>query len=355
MKILDVYLAKYFLKFFLIVLAVPGILFSFFELLSQLESVGQGTYSTGNAVQFVLLTLPGRLQDLMPMTVLLAGIIALGMLADRHELLAMEASGISVSRISAPVLATCLVLMFVSAAAGEIVIPSLEQKARNMRFQAISGGSNVTPVKQGFWARFHNSFIHTESVGENGTVAGISIFKYNDQAQMKAFIHAESARILSDRWVLKNVTRKIIRGTEITTEVIPSLELRGFLSTEQVAALEVSPISLSTPELIQYISALEKSGQNPRHYKLALWQKLSLPLTTAAMALLSLTFVFGPVREIGAGLRITIGAFTGIALYFGQQLVTHIGTFLDLPAFVIALIPAAAVGSIAVMRLRKLV
>jgi len=354
MKILDVYIGKYFLKFFLIVLAVPGILFSFFELLSQLESVGHGAYSTGNAVWFVLLTLPGRLQDLMPMTVLLAGIIALGMLADRHELLSMEASGMSVLRISTPVLVTCLILMLISAGAGEMLIPQFEQKARNMRFHALSSG-NVTPVKQGFWARFHNSFIHTENVGEDGTAAGISIFRFNRNAQMKSFIHADIARISNEKWILNNVTQKTVRGTEITTHVLPFLELDGFLSTEQVKALEISPMALSTPELLQYISALEKSGQNAGHYKLALWQKISLPLTTAAMALLSLTFVFGPIREMGAGLRITVGAFAGIALYFGQQLVTHIGTFLGLPAFVTAMIPAVAVGMFAAVRMKRLI
>ena len=353
MKTLDIYIGRHFLKFFFIVLAVPGILFSFFELLSQLESVGRGTYSINDAVRFVLLTLPGRLQDLMPMTVLLAGIISLGMLADRHELLAMEASGMSVSRISAPVLAACLFLMLVSVGAGEVIIPGLEQKARDLRFQALSGG-NVTPVRHGFWARSHDSFIHTESVSEQGTAEEISIFKFDEKTRIRAFIHAKSARISADRWILNDVQIKTIRGVEIKTEKVPSLELDAFLTSEQVSALEIPPVYLSTTELLQYISAIEKSGQNAEHYKLALWQKLSLPLTTAAMALLSLTFVFGPVREIGAGLRITVGAFAGIALYFGQQLVTHIGTFLDLPAFLTALIPAIAVGCLAALRLRRL-
>jgi len=355
MKTLDIYIGKQFLKFFFIVLAVPGILFSFFELLSQLESVGQGSYRIADAMIFVLLTLPGRLLDLMPMTVLLGGIISLGMLADRNELLAMEASGMSVFRISAPVMAACLLLMAVSSASGEIVIPGLEQKARNMRFQALSGGA-VKPVKHGFWARFQGSFVHVKSVGENGAATGIDIFGFDkNTTRMKIFLHAESAHILEDRWILKNVIRKSINGTEISTASLPSVSLEGFLNPGQVSALEFPPACLSIPELLQYINALEKSGQNARHYTLALWQKFSLPITTAAMALLSLTFVFGPVREMGAGLRITIGSFAGIALYFGQQLVTHIGTFVDLPSCIIAMTPAAAVGAMAAQRFRKLI
>ncbi len=354
MKILDLYIGRHFIKIFFVVMAIPGILFSFFELLSQLDAVGRGTYTTGDALLYVVLTLPGRLQELMPMTTLLGGIVALGMLADRSELLAMEASGISVFRISAPVMCVCLVLMLLSAVAGEVVVPGLEQEARALRFQALSGGG-VTPVRHGFWARFHDSFIHVESIGDHGTAAGIDIFEFDPDCRMQAFVHAESARILENAWVMKDCTKKTIKGIEIDTEHIDAFTLEGFLNPEQVSSLELPPERLSTPDLIQYIEALKKSGQNAEHYSLALWRKLSLPLTTAAMALLSLGFVFGSTREMGAGLRITVGSFVGIALYLGEQLVTQIGTFLDLPSFVVAMAPAAAVAALAAVRLKRIV
>ena len=352
MKILDLYIARYFFKFFFIVLAIPGILFSFFELVSQLESVGKGTYSVEDALAFVLLTLPGRLQDLLPMTVLLGGIISLGVLSDRSELLAMQASGISIRRISAPVMASCMVIMFFSLVAGETVVPGLEQKARNLRFQAFAGNA-VKPVRHGFWARFHDSFIHVENVGDNGTVSGVDIFEYDEMDRLRKVVHANSARIFKDRWILEDVIVKHMEGDKIRAEAMHSLVLNGFLNPEQVSALELPPTALSTLELLQYISALEKSGQSVRHYALALWKKFSLPFTTAAMALLSLTFVFGPVREMGAGLRMTAGSFVGIALYFGQQLVTDIGTFFDLPPFVIAFTPTVVVATMAILRLRR--
>ncbi len=354
MKILDLYIARYFFRFFFIVLAIPGILFSFFELLSQLESVGKGTYSVEDALMFVLLTLPGRLQDLLPMTVLLGGIISLGVLSDRNELLAMQASGISIQRISAPVMVSCVVIMSFSLIAGETVIPGLEQEARNLRFQALAGNA-VKPVRHGFWARFHDSFIHVEKVGDRGIVSGVDIFEYDRTDRLRKVVHASSAKIFKDRWILGDVIVKHMEGDRIRTEAMYSLVLNGFLNPEQVSALELPPTALSTMELIQYITALEKSGQSARHYTLALWKKFSLPFTTAAMALLSLTFVFGPVREMGAGLRITAGSFVGIALYLGQQLITNIGTFLDLPSSVVAFTPTVVVAAIATVRLRRLV
>ncbi len=351
MKTLDLYIAGFFFKAFIAVLAVPGVLFSFFELMSQLESVGRGSYTNFHALLYVFYTMPGRLSDLVPMAVLLAGIISLGALSDRHELVAMQASGMSVLRISMPVMSMCLVIMLISSLAGETMVPYLEKKARNMRFQKLSGRA-VTPISHGFWARFKGSIIHVENVVSDGTVSGIEIFEFERPGKLSRVIRAQSAEILKDRWVLNNVT-----STSMMTmkkHQVPEITLRDFLNPEQVSALELPPSSFTVPELMGYIEALEKSGQNPDHYSMALWRKLANPLTTAAMALLSLSFVFGSVREIGAGFRIVAGAFAGLALYFGQQLVINIGTYLALPPFLSVMIPVVIVWGLAGITWRNL-
>ena len=47
----------------------------------------------------------------MPISTLLGGLLALGMMADHGELVAMEASGVSTRRIGGAALATGMVLM----------------------------------------------------------------------------------------------------------------------------------------------------------------------------------------------------------------------------------------------------
>ena len=99
MKIIDLYIGKSFTRCFLLVLSILGFLFSFFEFILELDEVGKGHYQLNDALSYVLLTLPGRLLDLIPHSSLLGGIIALGLLADKNELVAMNAGGISVRRI----------------------------------------------------------------------------------------------------------------------------------------------------------------------------------------------------------------------------------------------------------------
>ena len=108
MKLLDFYIGSRFLKCFLLVIIILAAVFSLIEFLSQLDDVGKGMYRLGDALIFVAFSLPRCLIDLMPVSAMLGGTIALGLLADHRELLAMQVAGISETRICLAVFATLI-------------------------------------------------------------------------------------------------------------------------------------------------------------------------------------------------------------------------------------------------------
>src|SRR5512139_1571166 len=104
MRILHRYIGTSFLGGFLLLLCILFSLFTFVELVTQLDNVGKRNFHAQDALFFVALTTPRRIFDLIPMSALLESVIALGILADRGELLAMQAAGVSVRRICGAVL-----------------------------------------------------------------------------------------------------------------------------------------------------------------------------------------------------------------------------------------------------------
>lgn len=104
LTIIDRHLGSTTVMGFLLVLGVLLTLFSFIELMSQINDIGKGSYQLIDAFLFVALTIPRRAVELMPVSMLLGSIVALGMLADHNELLAMQAGGVPVRRICAAVL-----------------------------------------------------------------------------------------------------------------------------------------------------------------------------------------------------------------------------------------------------------
>ncbi|RLC32642.1 MAG: LPS export ABC transporter permease LptG [Deltaproteobacteria bacterium] len=343
MKTLDIYIGTGFIRHFLIVLFILGFLFSFFEFLGQLDDIGTGSYQYSDALFFVIFTLPGRMLDLIPVSTLLGGIISLGLLADSNELLAMNVSGISVRRICWSVLAASAIPMFAWGILAEFVVPPLEQHARTRRVAALSG-ANIIFTKTGFWSRKKPFFIHVHKISAGGIPLDIDIFEWDSEGRLRVFTHARKAYIAKDRhWLLTNVEQKTIAGEEIITKNFPTLSLESLLSPEQMAIQEVPPESLSPSALYKYTRMLEKQGLNADQYQMVFWQKAATPISTAAMVLISLIFVFGPSRGITAGYRIMLGSIVGVALHFVNQIFAHIGLLLGINAAVVTLTPVAVV------------
>ena len=353
MKTLDRYIGVRFIQSFFLVIFILVSLFSFLEFVAQLDDIGKGSYQLLDVFAYIGLTIPRRVLDMVPMAALLGSIIALGMLADKGELIVMRASGLSVQRICFSVLATGALLMLATGILEEYVAPPMEQHARLSRSLAISD-TGILLTKDGFWARQGNSFIHVGKTLAGGIATGLDVYEGDKEGGLRAFIHAREADIHNNkRWVLKDIQKKVIEDQRITTHNLPTMALESFLSTEQVNILELPPDSLSPSDLYQYNQALRQRGQNADTYVLALWQKLAVPLTTGAMVLLALPFVFGPPRGTTIGLRITVGAMVGIGFYLANQIIGYVGLLLELHPAITTLAPVAAILWIALWRLRQ--
>ena len=136
---------------------------------------------------------------------------------------------------------------------------------------------------------------------------------------------------------------------------MPQLVLSGLLTSKQAAVLALPPQTLSLSELYSIIANLQKREQNPGRYRLALWQKLSLPVMTAAMIMISLPFVCGPTRSASLGWHIMVGAIIGVAFFFLNQILGYTGLILQISPFWTTLFPALAVLAGGIFLTRKTV
>ncbi len=355
MKTLDLHIGLSFLRSFLLIFAALVALFSLLELMTQLDDVGKGNYQVKDVVIFICLTLPRRMLELMPISTLLGSVVALGLLSDHGELLAMQAGGVSVRRICGSVFATGTILILLTGLLSEMIVPPLDQLARKKRALAVSG-TGFTLTKQGFWARRGNNYIHVGKTLADGVAANVDVFETDENGRLKIYMHAREAVIQNgNQWVLREITRKTFSDTGIETSYVSNLKLVSFLSSDQVEVLEIPADSLSAADLHRYTVALRESGQNPDRYALALWRKLGVPLTTGAMVLLSLPFVFGSNRRVTAGKRIMLGSLVGIVFYFADQVIVNIGLLLSINPIITAMTPVILISGAAGWKIRQVV
>ena len=112
-----------------------------------------------------MLNLPQQAFELMPISVLIGGLLGLGMLARGSELVVVRAAGVSVARIAVSAAVAGLLLAMVTALLGEVLAPPVQKFARQQK--AFSKFSDVSFAGSGSaWVKDGNTIISVhEQIG----------------------------------------------------------------------------------------------------------------------------------------------------------------------------------------------
>lgn len=352
MNIIYRYIASQVLIGLLIASAVLLPLFSFFDLLDQLDDVGKGTYRTKDAFFYTAMLLPRRFIQIAPFIALLGTVAALGKLAVNSELVALRVAGISPMRISLIPLAVGILLLVFIAILEQFVAPQLQQKAISYRAVALNQSAELGRGL-GIWTRNEQTILRIGDMHHARRAADIEILHLNNQGFLLAHTQAEFADLISDtQWLLSNVTIRTFPKNKILFTHQDSINWDSFLKPEDIATLTKPPESLSPIELYRHVGFLRATGQEADSYDLALWRKAGSAIMTIAMLLIAIPFIFGSIRA-GLGGKLVLAAIIGIVVYLLDQIIANAGLMFSLnPAF-IALFPGLTLTLFASLWLRR--
>lgn len=167
---------------------------------------------------YTLLSVPKDVQIFFPMAALLGALLGLGMLAQRSELVVMQASGFTRMQVALSVMKTAIPLVLLTMAIGEWVAPQGEQMARNYRAQAMYGGSLLS-TQQGLWAKDGNNFVYIERVKGDEELGGISIYAFNENRRLQSVRYAATAKFDPEHkvWRLSQVDESDLTNSKQIT------------------------------------------------------------------------------------------------------------------------------------------
>lgn len=352
MRIIDWYIGRILASTTFITLTVFVSVGGIIKFVEQMKAVGQGNYDLSHAALYVLYAVPRDIEVFFPMATLIGGLIGIGMMASNSELVVMQAAGLSRFDIIKSVMKTATVLIFISMAIGEWLAPSGEAAARQIRAQAISGGSLISS-KNGVWAKDGHYFLHIGEVEDQGSLKNIQLYRFNEQLKLDSWLSAASASYRNDAWQLKNVKETTVNKQNIITESFDEKSITSSLTPEKLGVVTVKPESLSLRGLINYLDYLNANNQDESRYLLAFWRKIIQPITVGVMLLVALSFIFGPLRSVSMGARIMMGVFTGILFYISNQVLGSLSLVYQFPPILGALLPSVIFVSIAMYFMRK--
>jgi lipopolysaccharide export system permease protein len=352
MQILDLYIGRIIASTTFLTLSVFVSLSSIIKFVEQMRSVGKGSYDLSHAALYVLYAMPTDVELFFPMSALIGGLIGVGMLATNSELVVMQASGLSRLDIVKSVMKSATVLIFVSMIMGEWIAPKGEAAARQVKAQAISGGSLISG-NGGTWAKDGDFFVHIKEIEDTGKLNGVQIYRFNEKLELASWLSAERAVFVQKSWLLTDVEETFITDKKVITNTSTNQQWSSSLTPEKLGVVMVKPEYLSIRGLVDYLDYLEVNQQDTSRYQLALWRKIVQPITLAVMLLVALSFIFGPLRSVSMGARIMMGVATGILFFIANQTFGSFSLVYQIPAIWGALMPSILFTAVALYFFKK--
>ena len=353
MTLLDLYLLRALVRggapVFLLLLS----LFGFVALAEQLEDVGKGAFGTLEAVRVTGFLLPRIALELLPVTCLLGAVVGLGTLGNQTELTAMRTGGLSVWRLSRPLLLLLFALAAAALVARQAIIPGFEGQAAYLRAQSFA---NTAKSGDAFWTRSKSSLVRIGGVAYGAMPQDLEIYELDPEGRVTQFTQATAADVLAPgEWLLRDVRRIRFRAAGIERSAQDRLRWRSDLSPEQVVALVRPDQALAPADLFRYIAHLDDNGLDAHRYRVLLWQQLGLAAGLVGMGLLGVPFVLGTMRTTSLGARVSLCALIGLGFHLLEQGVMQLGLLYRLSPVLTGLAPDLAVlaAALAIMRTRR--
>jgi lipopolysaccharide export system permease protein len=245
---------------FLVLLAFLA-LFAFFDLLGEVQDIGRGGYQLRHAFAFVLLRLPGRVYELMPIAVLIGTLYALSSLARHSEITVLRVSGLSSGALLRALFLVAGLFAVATFLIGEYVVPTAEREANQLRLKA-RGRMIGQDLRSGLWVKDERSFINVRVVLPDTRLRGIRIYEFDEDAKLHSLIEAsEGEYVAPDRWRLSDVLQTVLNAERADVQKLPELVWPSALNPDILAVLMVSPDRMSLHHLATYTKHLADNRQ----------------------------------------------------------------------------------------------
>ncbi len=351
-KILDLYIARTLLGTVAVTLSVLVGLSALIKFVEQLRRVGQGDYDMTLAGFYVLLSLPREVELFLPMATLLGALIGMGILAQSSELVVMQSAGLSRKSITFSAMKSIVLVIIAIMALGEWVTPQSEAKAKQLRSQALSGGSLLTGDSI-TWAKDGNDFVSIKQVVDQNTLRDISIYKFDDALSLTEIMRADQASFDDQNWRLTSVQTITLDTNQIKNNFVEDYIWQSSITPDKLGIVAIKPEALSISGLSEYVAYLDNNGQDSSRYELALWRKILQPFSVAVMLLLAMSFIFGPLRSVTMGARTIMGVLAGFGFFVSNEMFGQVALVFQLPPIVGAIFPSALFAAIATYLLKR--
>ena len=259
----------------------------------------------------------------------------------------MKASGISLYRITFPLLLLGILASALCFIGNEFIVPFSKRQSDSILLTEIRKKPRKTFIRNyKIWYRSRNAIYNFQVFNpQKDLLEGITLFEFDDDFKLRRRIDAKRALWKGGAWHFYDVTirdfrkRRDIQTTRFEERVIPIPETPDVFKEEQRDTEEMGYYDLQ-----RYIRRIKQGGYDATSYIVDLYAKLSYPFACAIMVFIGIPFSTKTARSGGIALPIVMSIVIGFLYWIILNLSLSLGHSGLLPPQLSAFAPHALFG-----------
>jgi LPS export ABC transporter permease LptG/LPS export ABC transporter permease LptF len=327
-------LDRYVIRQLLMPFGIGLLVFTFLIIIPELMRYAEDYIAKGaplSAVAQIIVSLvPMSLGLTIPMSLLMALLVAFGRLSADREFVAFQACGVSMRRLLRPVGLVSIICCAATAYVLMVAVPAGNQRSREITFNIIASQAEGEVKPRMFFDRFPNIVLYVREIPPSGGWEGV-FMSDNRSGEGSATYLAKRGRIVIDR-KKKTVEMVLDEGTRHSADPTGKYEVYSFdrvllnLSPETMFPSGGPPKGdreMSIAELRTRADEIRAQGQFPHNQLFEIHKKYSIPAACLVFGLIGLALGAtnrrdGKLASFVIGVAIVFVYY--ILLWMGQSL-----------------------------------
>jgi len=282
---------------------------------------------------YLALKVPAISFQIIPLAVLMATLLTLGLLSRNNEITALRSCGISLPWIASPFLTFAVVMTLVLLWFSSTIIPLATSKAEEIRVIYIEKKppSAVVTLAQP-WTRVDaDSLLHVSTVARSGdTLGGVQLFHFDHAFRLIEMTEAQEAHYADSIWTLhRGFQRRFKTDGSVTVSEFDRKPITLALIPEDfTGGLAGEPEMMTFRDIRESRGRLYQHGSQFARLLTDYYGRIAFPLVTVIMVLVGIALslrrsgIRGGSMAIGIGQALLVGflywAAHSIAIAFGR-------------------------------------
>ncbi len=286
MYIIHKYLIKEILKYFAVVLAVVIAIYLAVDFFEKIDNFMEQQVPMGHVVQFFILKTPFIIAQITPLGILMAVIVALGLMNRNNELIALKSSGIGFAFLLKPILVMGVVFSIGLFFLSDLLVPVTTGRADHIWLLEVKKKAPVVNKKKDIWIKGKGEIIHVKYYNPAlQKVFGITVNYFDPDFRLVKRIDAEKGTIEDGRWVLSGAMVQAAGPAGDTVSFHEKMAVSLEVGMASLQRMVRKSEEMRFFELLHYIRDIEADGYDAVAYRVDLYAKIAFPFVCILMCL----------------------------------------------------------------------